>query len=603
MHLIRSVLAATLLLTPLGMCWVFTGDAYLLSSGLYGFLSLLWATHFAFWLVYLVIAAPVFSWIMGRGRDPREASLASLVAGLAGLGFVLWASVQFLHRNMGFFTPRNLAVNGAVFMAILGAAAVLHLLLRRRTGLVRLAGPAAAISGILLTAGLWVATFAMSPSPREGVSLDLEREEGEGSPAPAVQPAAAGEPRRVTLLGLDGADWRFIDELVQRGDLPSFGRLRREGATAAMETISPFSPVVWTSIATGMDPGRHSVQYFSEMYFRPLDLTIPRLHHNFLEPLYSRVFDKIPVSSTTRTSKAIWEIAGAFGMKSLVLNWWASFPATPQQGTLISNYAVPWDEISAERLDSWDGDSKVYPEEIWPVALDAMRQSVEGGVRATSWQGDDPDEKITRVDFWDLRDRIVLDLYQRLRRPEHAFTAIYLQGIDTTCHHVSETVFGRNADIPRDPRVDPAVFDEKREMVNQAYRRMDGVLGSIMDGMREGDLLVVVSDHGWRFDGTSHWKAPDAILGLYGSGVKEGVSLGRVHVYDVGPTLLYYLGLPLSRELPGRVLEEGFRPEILDGLPKIHVASYGRRAQPMRMADPATDEAYRERLKSLGYVQ
>jgi hypothetical protein len=596
-NIIRSILAVALLLTPLGMLWVFAGDDYLLSSGLYAFIAVLWGTHFGFWILYLAVVAPLFGLVVARGREPSEFGLASVVAGLAGLGYLIWASAQFLHRNTGFFTTVNLAINAVIFLAVLAAAAGLHFVLRKSSFLVRRASIVAASAGLLTTVGLWGATFAMNASHSAEVSLDPLEEAGE------VVAAASTGMRRVTLMGLDGADWLFVDDLIARGELPAFARLKSEGVTAPMETISPFSPVVWTSLVTGMDPGRHGVQYFSEMYLRALDLPIPRLHHNFLEPIYSRAFEKIPVSSTTRTAKAIWEIAGAFGMKSLVMNWWASFPAEPGEGYLISNYAIPWDEISAERLSSWDGESKVSPDDIWPVVLDVMRKSVEGGIKATSWQGDDPDEKITKFDFWDLRDRIVLEIYDKLDRPEHAFTAVYLQGIDTTSHHASETVFGRNEDILRDSRVDEAVFAQKRAMVDEAYRRMDVVLGSMMERMGEGDLLAVVSDHGWRLDGTSHWRMPDGIFGLYGSGVRKGFSARRVHVYDVTPTLLYCLGLPLSRELPGRILEESFDAAAMGRLPRSTVATYGRREQPMRMADPATDAAYRERLKSLGYLQ
>ena len=597
--LLIGVLAAACLFTPLGMIWVFAGDSYLLTSGHYAFLTLLWASHLVFWIAYIGVTSPVFSWFLSRRRgESGEEALAAVVTGLAGFGYLLWASVKFLHRDQGFFTPRNLALNGTIFLAILAVAGGLYIFLRRCGPLVRRASTGAAVTGLLLTLGIWGATFAMTPSFKEEVNLEMS-EEG----IPVDVSSRPGKARRVTLLGLDGADWRFIDALIAKGELPSFTKLRNEGTTTAMTTISPFSPVVWTSIATGMDPGRHGVQYFSEMYFAPLDLPIHRLHHNFLEPLYSRYFDKIPVTSRTRTAKAIWEIGGAFGMQSLVLNWWATFPTGPGEGHLVSNYAIPWDEISADRLKSWDGVNKVYPDEIWPTVRETMQKAVKGGIRTTSWTGDDPEAKLTHVDFWDLRDAIVLELYGKLRRPEHALSAVYLQGIDTTCHHYSETVFGKNADIPRESRVDEGVSSREQEMVDQVYRKMDDVLGGILAGMEEGDLVMVVSDHGWRFDGTSHWRMPDAILAMYGSGVRRGFSPARAHVYDVAPTLMYYLGLPLSRELPGRVIEEAFVPETLRYLSKFHVATYGRRTQPMRIADPATDEAYIERLKSLGYIQ
>jgi predicted AlkP superfamily phosphohydrolase/phosphomutase len=132
---------------------------------------------------------------------------------------------------------------------------------------------------------------------------------------------------------------------------------------------------------------------------------------------------------------------------------------------------------------------------------------------------------------------------------------------------------------------------------------MDALVGEIAGSLREGDLLVVVSDHGWRYDGTSHWRLPDAIFAMYGPSVRAGWSPGNTSIYDVAPTILYFLGLPVSRQMPGRVLDEAFKPEVNALLPKVMVASYGTRVRPVRVADPETDSDYRSKLKSLGYVQ
>jgi len=604
-------------MTPLGILWTLSGDPWLLSRGLYGFLLLLWLSHLAFWMGFLGIVTPLFLVLFSRGgRRPGDTALASLLVGAAGLAFAVWASVRFLHRDLGFFTIGNMSTSLLAFGSMLAAAVLLHRLVRSRQRSFAKIGRLMAVTGLVLSCFLWGTTIWASRGSTTEVDLD-PGDAGSGLAAETAAPsgaaaAPAGFPvpasgegrRRVVLLGLDGADWKLADPLIERGDLPNFGRLRREGAWAPLRTISPFSPVVWTSIATGVEPGRHSVLYFSEMYWRGADMTIPRLNRNFLEPVYSRIFEKIPVSSTTRTSKAIWEIAGTFGLKSLVINWWASFPAEAQEGFNISNYAIPWDEISEEAFrDARDPRGRVYPDEIWPGVVDVMRKSVEGGIRASSFMGTDPNQQITRVDFWDLRDKMVLAFNDRFSRDDNAFTAVYLQGIDTTCHHFSETVFGNNADILRESRVDAKTYEEKWLMVEEAYRRMDGVIGSIMGGMRDDDLLVVVSDHGWRMDGTSHWRMPDGIIALWGAGVRPGRTAQSAHVYDVAPTILWYLGLPLSRELAGRILEEAFDPAVVRAPVTTWVASYGARTQPMRIADPATDAAYRDRLKSLGYVQ
>lgn len=603
--LIRSALSASVLMTALGIIWVIVGDPYLLSGGQMRLLGLLWVSHLLFWLAYLFIGTPIFVRAVSGNRPNRfESAPGALLTGLAGFAFVIWTTRRYLHRDVDFFSPQTLAVNLVIFALLLGVAALVHFMIRERELLARRLGYLTLVAGLVAVTGLWGATlFALAGGSSESNLPSLIKAEAGSEILGRGIEAAGGRGHRVVILGLDGADWKFIDPLIESGDLPHFKALKEDGAWAPTETISVFSPVDWTSIATGMEPEHHSVQYFSEMYSPALNLTINRLNHNFLQPIYSFVFDKIPVSSTTRTSKAIWEVAGAFGLESLVINWWASFPAAPHRGLLISNYAIPWDEISADRLEEFGtGQGKVYPPERWPAIASVISGALENDTRALSWQGSNPDEKITRVPFWNLRDRMVVDLYREFSSRDHTLTAIYLQGIDTTCHHMSETLFGRNADIPREPRVGSGIIAEKQAMVNAAYRRADTLMGEIMDELQEGDLLAVVSDHGWEFDGTSHWSMPDGIMALYGSAVVKGHAAGRRHIYDLAPTLLYYLGLPISRELPGRALESAFLPEIRAAMLPVTVESYGPRDRPLRLGEARIDPEYRRRLKSLGYV-
>jgi len=59
-------------------------------------------------------------------------------------------------------------------------------------------------------------------------------------------------PRRLVVIGLDGADWRVIDPLLEAGELPNLARLAETGVAGILESIEPtFSPVVWSSIFSG----------------------------------------------------------------------------------------------------------------------------------------------------------------------------------------------------------------------------------------------------------------------------------------------------------------------------------------------------------------
>src|ERR1700749_4113807 len=62
-------------------------------------------------------------------------------------------------------------------------------------------------------------------------------------------------PHKVALIGWDAADWKVIRPLMDAGHLPNVQRLIGNGATGAIATLHPpLSPMLWTSIATGMRP-------------------------------------------------------------------------------------------------------------------------------------------------------------------------------------------------------------------------------------------------------------------------------------------------------------------------------------------------------------
>src|SRR5215210_6520390 len=67
----------------------------------------------------------------------------------------------------------------------------------------------------------------------------------------------------VVLVGIDAADWLTIDRLVQKGVLPAFAQLKRAGRTGVMLSTPPLvSPIIWTTIATGMPPEKHGILDF-----------------------------------------------------------------------------------------------------------------------------------------------------------------------------------------------------------------------------------------------------------------------------------------------------------------------------------------------------
>jgi hypothetical protein len=109
---------------------------------------------------------------------------------------------------------------------------------------------------------------------------------------------------------------------------------------------------------------------------------------------------------------------------------------------------------------------------------------------------------------------------------------------------------------------------------------VDAVVGRLLDGLAPGDVLFVVSGFGMQpvslgkrllaralgeppLTGT-HEHAPDGFLLAYGTPVASG-RLPVGSVLDVAPTMLYFLGVPVGRDLQGvartDLFEEAFTAE------------------------------------------
>jgi len=124
---------------------------------------------------------------------------------------------------------------------------------------------------------------------------------------------------RLLLVGWDAADWKVIDPLLQRGEMPVLAGLIASGVRGNNATIyPPLSPMVWTSIATGKRPTKHGI-------------------HGFTEPTEDGLSVR-PVSNLGRKTKAFWNILNQCDKRCLVVGWWPSHPAEPISGVMVSNH-------------------------------------------------------------------------------------------------------------------------------------------------------------------------------------------------------------------------------------------------------------------------
>jgi predicted AlkP superfamily phosphohydrolase/phosphomutase len=123
------------------------------------------------------------------------------------------------------------------------------------------------------------------------------------------------------------------------------------------------------------------------------------------------------------------------------------------------------------------------------------------------------------------------------------------------------------------------------------YNLIDEVIGRAIETIGPSELLLVVSGYGMaplglgkrllervigdpEVNGT-HESAPDGFLMAYGAPVAPG-RLRRSSVVDVAPSVLYFLGLPIGRDMDGFARTDLFRREFTEERPITFIPTYDR---------------------------
>jgi predicted AlkP superfamily phosphohydrolase/phosphomutase len=128
--------------------------------------------------------------------------------------------------------------------------------------------------------------------------------------------------RRVIVIGLDGATWNLIKPWVDKGKLPTLKKLKHGGVWGELKsTIPPVTGSSWVSFATGMNPGKTGV----------FDFLIRRKGSYSLKPISSEVIRGI----------AFWDILSDQGIKVGILNFPLLCPPYKVNGFMISGIGCP----------------------------------------------------------------------------------------------------------------------------------------------------------------------------------------------------------------------------------------------------------------------
>lgn len=455
-----------------------------------------------------------------------------------------------------------------------------------------------------LAVAAFAAVFAFLPAcraqrraapapPALSAAAPVESDDGV-RPAPAPT-AAARDGRRVLWIGLDGADWDYLGALAARGLLPNWDRLAKEGFGAKLTAFEPMlSPLLWTTQATGVGPDVHRVLDFQEV-----------------DPSTGRL---VPVSQASRKAPAVWSLASHLSRRVGVVGFWASHPAEIVNGFFLS------DRIAA--LGGPLAPGAAYPERLVetvarvrqrdgrpsPADIAAYVAASEPEIAAAIGADASRDPIAALSEFVGatrVTQRLARELYDR-ERPD--FLAVYFEGTDEIGH-----VFAPFAP-PKLDCADEAAYARFHRAPETYFRTIDALLGQWMRRAREdGAVLVITSDHGFQW-GAGRACGPAAVRGAtaalahrregvflaWGAGVGVSRDARAVSSFDVAPTLLALLGLPVDRSMRGAVVP------VLPGLARGARADIASTVAVRTMAAAPIDAGqaaeYAKKLAALGYI-
>jgi predicted AlkP superfamily phosphohydrolase/phosphomutase len=450
--------------------------------------------------------------------------------------------------------------------------------------------PAAAL--VILAPALAVAVpLALRPTPAP-------------EPRPAPVTAEAGRPyRRIVVFGVDGLSPALLRDALARGAQPVFARLLKRGAHGPLGTLRPTeAPPLWTTILTGRLPRDHGVKSFATYRLRGSRTSYDLLPSFAFVSLLERtgLVTTAPVTSGHRRRRALWTNLDALQVPSGFVRMWGTFPAERAQGFVLSNYFHLLHDDPARAGDT------LYPRDLLREASARVVRPAEVDEKlllefVDSSRGEDAfpwrRELVERALAPDLT-------YQRagavLRTAyDPAFFATYVYGLDVVGHG-----FLRYAEPDRFGDVRPEEVRRYGRVLDRYLSLVGQWLAEAERALAPDDLLVVVSAYGlepvplWRrvlfgaLRSGTHAGAPDGLFLAVGGGIRPGALLRGASVLDVAPTLLYLAGLPVGRDMEGRVLAEAVDESFARAHPVVYIPSYEglEGAVPAPVEVPGADE-------------
>lgn len=127
---------------------------------------------------------------------------------------------------------------------------------------------------------------------------------------------------KVVFIGIDGASLDVLLPLCEKGLTPGFAQCLSEGISGPLRSVIPtISATAWTSLYTGVNPGKHGI-------------------HDFVNRLPGRYGFKM-ATAADRRRKPIWSLLSEVDRRVCVIGGTLTYPPDPVNGQMLSGLGSP----------------------------------------------------------------------------------------------------------------------------------------------------------------------------------------------------------------------------------------------------------------------
>src|SRR4030042_4703055 len=262
----------------------------------------------------------------------------------------------------------------------------------------------------------------------------------------------------VLVIGLDGADWKVIEPLIEEGRLPHIASLIAQVSSGILRsTILPHSPIAWTSFSTGKNPGKHGIFYF----------TAPVANS------YATQF----LNSTFIRTKTIWEILSDYGKRVGVIDVPITYPPREVNGYMVSGIPIPSEESIF-----------TFPAYLHTELIREFGDfPFEDFITIPFYRGDMLSALKELYRFTDHRYKVAQYLMKKM---DWDFFMVVFRGTDLLQH--ASWRYG----MEEYSSTHPKESEKFSEIMFQFYEKIDDIIGEIVNAAGDAHIFVM-SDHGF----------------------------------------------------------------------------------------------------------